>query len=138
MSTPCRPESVWSQEFAAHVACPLAEVIRTVVVLVQEHVTWSNWPTPAGGATMTLGTDVYPEPPAATVKPVTAPPLIVAVAVAPEPPPPLIVTTGAELYPRPPYCSVIEPTAPEVSTATPAAVPGVAPGSRKSVDRNAA
>src|SRR3954471_14528880 len=87
---------------------------------------------------MTLGTDVYPEPPAVTVKPVTAPPLIVAVAVAPEPPPPLIVTTGAELYPRPPYCSVIEPSAPEDSRATPAAVPGVAPGSRKSVDRNAA
>ena len=48
-----------------------------------------------GGAMETPGAVVYPLPPLTTVMAVTTPPEMVAVAVAPLPPPPLMVTRGA-------------------------------------------
>jgi hypothetical protein len=47
-----------------------------------------------GSVMVTVGADVYPLPAAVTVKPVIAPAFTVAVAVAPEPPPPERVTVG--------------------------------------------
>ncbi len=47
------------------------------------------------------GRPLYPVPPAVTVMAVTIPPEIVAVAVAPDPDPPVRVTDGAVAYPAP-------------------------------------
>ena len=45
---------------------------------------------------VTVGAEVYPEPPTKPVNPVTIPPETVAVALAPVPPPPEKITVGAD------------------------------------------
>ena len=65
--------------------------------------------------------DEYPVPPLVIVIPVTTPePLMVAVAVAPVPEPPEIVTVGAALYPDPPSCTAIPVIAPLATVTVPA------------------
>jgi hypothetical protein len=49
-----------------------------------------------------VGGVVYPVPLVTTLSEVTTPPAMFAVAVAPEPPPPVISTCGAFTYPEPP------------------------------------
>jgi hypothetical protein len=69
-------------------------------------------PVPSGPLIETEGADVYPVPPDVIERPVTTPLATVAVAAAPEPPPPEIVTDGGLAYPEPPPPKVIEVTAP--------------------------
>jgi hypothetical protein len=57
------------------------------------------------------------------VNAVTIPPLIVAVATAPDPPPPVKLRVGATVYPDPPSFIVIEVTLPVLGPVPRTAVP---------------
>ncbi len=70
-----------------------AEVITTFSVFGSVHVPITCWPT-AGPVTVTVGLEEYPDPPAVTVKPVTTPAVMAAVAVAPVPVLSVIWTVG--------------------------------------------
>jgi len=69
-----------------------------------------------GALKATEGTEVYPLPGFVMLTPVTAPPEIIAVPVAPDPPPPLNVTVGGELYPDPPLETVTLATMPVLAS----------------------
>jgi hypothetical protein len=68
-------------------------------------------PNAAGGASMvTTGEFVYPLPADNTKTSATLSPLKMALAIAPEPPPPLSVTDGSLEYPDPPVTTVMAVT----------------------------
>ncbi len=67
-------------------------------------------PEPPPPLKLTVGLEVYPDPPFVSSRAVTLPARL-AVAVAPVPPPPVKLTAGAEVYPLPPLVTVTEATA---------------------------
>ena len=69
----------------------------------------------------TVGDDEYPLPAVSTIMRETLSPVRIALAVAPEPPPPEIVTAGSLTYPEPLAVSVMPVTKPAVAVATAAA-----------------
>ena len=83
-------------------------------------------PNPPPPVIATVGMLVYPDPPAVTEIPVTAPLVIIATAVACVllvAPPPTIETIGSVTYPLPPLSTLILVTDPETVTVAAAASP---------------
>jgi len=67
---------------------------------------------------LTVGALVYPLPAVSTSTSDTLSPLRIYLAVAPLPPPPVIVTVGSLEYPEPPEVTVMPLTKPAVTVAT--------------------
>ena len=71
-----------------------------------------------GSSIKTVGRPVYPLPTVSITTPATLSPLRMDLAVAPMPPPPVIVTSGSLVYPDPPEVTVMVVTKPAVTVAT--------------------